>query len=74
MAHRKGKIIVKANYIVEDLPSPPRSQIKAYRRKRVDGKLLTVAILKGGGSRVTSIWRPKEGLAQARARALRRLR
>ncbi|MBC7240045.1 MAG: hypothetical protein H5T71_08115, partial [Chloroflexi bacterium] len=58
----------------EDLPSPPKAQIKAYRRKRVDGKLLTIAILKGGGSRVTSIWTPKDAFAKARARATKRLR
>ncbi len=74
MKRRKGKIVIKPNYIVEDLPSPPKAQIKAYRRKRVNGELLTIAILKGGGSRVTSIWRPKDDLAKAKARAAKRLR
>jgi len=68
------KTVIKPNYIVEDLPNPPKSQVRAYRRKRVGNTLLTIAILKSGGSRVTSIWKPKDGFEEAKQRAMKRLK
>jgi len=68
------KTVIKPNYIVEDLRNPPESQVRAYRRKRVGDNLLTIAFLKGGGSRVTSIWKPKDGFEEAKQRAMKRLR
>jgi len=59
---KRVKIVETPNYIVEDLPNPPKSKVKGYRRvraKKQKGHLITVALLKGGGSVATSIWHPK---------------
>lgn len=58
------KIEHTENYVVEDYKNPPAKDVVAYRRKKVDGHVLTLAILKkkgprGGRTVVTSIWHPK---------------
>lgn len=58
------KIEHTKNYVVEDYKNPPKKDVVAYRRKKVDGHVLTLAILKkkgprGGRTVVTSIWHPK---------------
>jgi len=47
------------NYVVEDYKNPPKSQVAKWRRKEVNGHLLTIAVLKNGETRVTSVWHPK---------------
>ena len=52
------------NWVVEEKSKPPQSQIVGYRRKKGINKrgkpyMLNIALLKGGGSHVTSIWRRK---------------
>lgn len=58
------KIEHTKNYVVEDYKNPPAKDVVAYRRKKVDGHVLTLAVLKkkgprGGRTVVTSIWHPK---------------
>jgi hypothetical protein len=53
------------NWVIEEKPKPEKSQIIGYRRKKgisERGKpyMLNIALLKGGGSQVTSVWRKKE--------------
>lgn len=53
------------NYVVEDFKNPPKSQVIAYRTKKLpDGHLARIAILKkkgprGGRTVITSLWHPK---------------
>ena len=59
-----ARVVVKPNYVVEDLRNPPKDQIAGYRRKKVGGHVLTLAILRRAGPRggrtiVTSVWHPK---------------
>lgn len=53
--------MIKKNYVVEDLPNP-KGKIIGYRRIRPPnqpGHLVNIALLKGGGSKATSVWHPK---------------
>ena len=66
------KVEVSKGYIIQDLKDrPPESEISTYRRKVVfdkDGNkhIINLAILKGGGTKATSIWHTKkEGSARA---------
>lgn len=68
----EDKIEVSRGYIIQDLKDrPPESEISTYRRKVVfdkDGNkhIINLAILKGGGTKATSIWHTKkEGSARA---------
>jgi hypothetical protein len=60
------KVEVSKNYIIQDLKDrPPESEIATYRRKVVldkDGNkhIINLAILKGGGTKATSIWHTKK--------------
>lgn len=84
MARRRKVIGIenKPNYVVEDFKNPPEDEVIGYRRKRVDGHLLTLAILKdkgprGGRTVVTSVWHPKtekKASNQQVTKALRRRR
>lgn len=76
------KVVVKPHYVVEDLPNPPESEVKAYRTVRQGNHLVRVAVLKrkgprGGRTVATSIWHPKSERKSASPsvqRALRRAR
>lgn len=65
MAKRKPiKTITKGNYVIEDYKNPPKKEVKAYRTVKKEDHLIKVAILKkeglrGGKTKVTSIWHPK---------------
>ena len=66
------KVEVSRNYIIQDLKDrPPEEDIETYRRKTVidkngDKHLITLAILKSGGTKATSIWHTKkEGSARS---------
>ena len=66
------KIAVTKNFIVEDLKDKPiKSEIKGYCRKVIFDKggtrhLINIALLKGGGTKATSVWHPKkEGSARS---------
>jgi len=60
------KVEVSKNYIIQDLKDrPPESEIETYRRKITydkDGNkhIINLAILKGGGTKATSIWHTKK--------------
>jgi hypothetical protein len=67
-----SKVEVSKNYIIQDLKDrPPEEDIETYRRKVTydkDGNkhIINLAILKGGGTKATSIWHTKkEGSARA---------
>ena len=67
-----SKVEVSKNYIIQDLKDrPPEEDIETYRRKITydkDGNkhIINLAILKGGGTKATSIWHTKkEGSARA---------
>ncbi len=71
-AEKVDKVEVSKNYIIQDLKDrPPESEIETYRRKITydkDGNkhIINLAILKGGGTKATSIWHTKkEGSARA---------
>jgi hypothetical protein len=66
------KVEVSKNYIIQDLKDrPPENNISTYRRKVTydkDGNkhIINLAILKGGGTKATSIWHTKkEGSARS---------
>ena len=71
-ADKVSKLEVSKNYIIQDLKDrPPESDIKTYRRKVEYDKegnkhLVNLSILKGGGTKATSIWHTKkEGSARS---------
>jgi hypothetical protein len=71
-ADKVEKVEVSKGYIIQDLKDrPPESEISTYRRKIIfdkDGNkhIITLAILKGGGTKATSIWHTKkEGSARS---------
>lgn len=56
-----SKVLVKGDYVVEDLPNP-KGKIVGYRRIRPPdqpGHIINIALLEGGGSKATSVWHPK---------------
>lgn len=53
------------NWVVEEKPKPSKNMITGYRRKKGISKrgtpyILNIALLKDGGSQVTSVWRKKD--------------
>src|ERR1035437_9263833 len=71
-ADKVSKVEVSKNYIIQDLKDrPPEEDIATYRRKvnyDKDGNkhIINLAILKGGGTKATSIWHTKkEGSAKS---------
>ncbi len=70
--NKVSKVEVSKNYIIQDLKDrPPEEDIEAYRRKITydkDGNkhIINLAILKGGGTKATSVWHTKkEGSARS---------
>ncbi|MEM3452035.1 MAG: hypothetical protein QW835_00210 [Candidatus Hadarchaeum sp.] len=58
------KIETSKNYVIEDYPNPPKSKVARYRRKIIYDKegqrhIATIAVLKDGSTRLTSLWHPK---------------
>ena len=64
--NKVSKVEVSKNYIIQDLKDrPPEEDIEAYRRKITydkDGNkhIINLAILKGGGTKATSVWHTKK--------------
>lgn len=66
MARKRRAIKIEhtRNFVVEDFKNPPKRQVIGYRRKKVGGHVLIIAILRkkgprGGRTVVTSVWHPK---------------
>ena len=79
LADKTEKVEVSRNYIIQDLKDrPPESDIETYRRKVVLDKqgnkhIINLAILKGGGTKATSIWHTKkEGSARSMLNRLKK--
>ena len=54
-----GRLIDKGGrYLWEDVANP--RNVEKYRRRRVNGHVLTIAVLKNGKTVVTSIGHPRE--------------
>lgn len=73
---KSGRLVRKGNHIVEDFRNPPKSQVAGYRRirpKRQSRHLITVAILRNGKTRVTSVWHPLDERRSANQRVQRAL-
>ena len=78
MGRKPIKFEKTKNFIVEDYKNPPEKDVIGYRRKKVDGHVITIAILRkkgprGGRTKITSLWHPKEeGLKNVKKRAAKR--
>jgi hypothetical protein len=65
VARKPIKVVPKSNWVVVDYKNPPKKRVLGYRRKKVKGHLITVAILRkkgprGGRTVVTSVWHPRK--------------
>jgi len=65
VARKPTKVVPKGKWVVVDYKNPPKKLVVGYRRKKVKGHLITVAILKkkgpkGGRTVVTSVWHPRK--------------